>query len=253
MSKFIDRTGEVYHNKYGTPMNIVKYNNSDNIIIEFQDEYKYKTHTNYRAFINGKVKNVYDKTVYGIGFIGEGKYSKKEYIKLYTTWSNMLKRCYSPNTISTYKDCCVDKYFHNLQNFGIWFEANYYSIKGEIMCLDKDILIKGNKIYGPETCIIVPERINKLFVKNNLNRGKLPIGVIFDKTNNCYQAKCSILDDCNKFKTHHLGRYKYIDDAFLAYKKFKEKYIKQIADEYKNKIPEKIYNALYSYEVNYND
>ena len=37
------------------------------------------------------------------------------------------------------------------------------------------------------------------------------------------------------------------------YKQFKENYIKQVADEYKDLIPEKLYNAMYEYEVEIED
>lgn len=53
------------------------------------------------------------------------------------------------------------------------------------MCLDKDILNKGNKIYSPDNCIIAP--------------------------------------------------------------------IKEVADRYKDKIPSKLYKAMYGYEVEIDD
>ena len=42
-------------------------------------------------------------------------------------------------------------------------------------------------------------------------------------------------------------------EAFQAYKKFKENYIKQVADEYKEYIPQKLYEAMYNYEVEIGD
>ena len=51
----------------------------------------------------------------------------------------------------------------------------------------------------------------------------------------------------------YLGRFKNEIDAFIAYKQFKENYIKQVADEYKKLIPTKLYEALYKYEVKIND
>ena len=76
----------------------------------------------------------------------------------------------------------------NFQNFAEWYEKNYYEIPGEIMCLDKDILIKRNKTYSPETCVFVSNRINNLFVKNDYNRGEYPIGVNLYKRTNKYRA-----------------------------------------------------------------
>ena len=43
------------------------------------------------------------------------------------------------------------------------------------------------------------------------------------------------------------------EEAFKSYKTFKEKYIKQVADEYKDKIPKKLYDAMYRYEVEITD
>ena len=37
------------------------------------------------------------------------------------------------------------------------------------------------------------------------------------------------------------------------YKKFKEEYIKQVADLYKNVIPKKLYLALYNYQIEMED
>ena len=54
-------------------------------------------------------------------------------------------------------------------------------------------------------------------------------------------------------KQNFLGHYNTPEEAFQAYKQFKENYIKQVADEYKELIPEKLYNAMYEYEVEIED
>ena len=116
------------------------------------------------------------------------------------------------------------------------------------MNLDKDILIKGNKVYGPDTCIFVPQDINKLFTKRNNNRGNYPIGVSYNKQQKKYKSYCN-----TNSKQNFLGYYDTPEEAFTIYKQFKENYIKQVADEYKNHIPEKLYNAMYEYEVEIDD
>ena len=73
---------------------------------------------------------------------------------------------------------------------GKWIENNYYEIEGETMCLDKDILCKGNKIYSRDTCVFVPQRINSLFTKCDNARGDNPIGVE-DLPSGNYRAYCN--------------------------------------------------------------
>ena len=120
------------------------------------------------------------------------------------------------------------------------------------MCLDKDILVKGNKIYSPGTCVFVPENINLLFIKSNATRGKYPIGVSYDKSKNKFVSHCNN----GKGKQIKLGIFNNSIDAFNAYKEFKENIIKQVADEYKNKypqFPQKLYNAMHKYKVEITD
>ena len=250
--KKIDRTNEININTFGTIMKIIKCNNNHDIWIEFQDEYKIKVHTTYDIFLKGKVSNPYDKTIYGVGYIGEGNYSRTKSSDIYKKWHGMLKRCYDPyelNRHPTYIDCTVCKEWLCLQNFGKWYEENYYKIEGEEMELDKDILFKGNKIYSPQTCIFVPHNINNLFVKNNSLRGDLPIGVSFHKRDKKFYAQCNITKKEKKW----LGYFNTIEEEFLSYKIFKEKYIKEIANKYKDLIPQKLYDAMCRYKVEIND
>ena len=44
-----------------------------------------------------------------------------------------------------------------------------------------------------------------------------------------------------------------LEEAFYSYKQIKEDYIKQMADEYKDKIPRKLYDAMYKWEVEITD
>lgn len=263
--KFINRIGEINKNKEslgGYEMKIIEYNRNDDIWIEFQDEHKAKVHTSYSNFKKGQVKNPFHPSVYDIGYIGQGKYNSIDKsgkkTKAYNTWINMLMRCYDPYYINknlTYIDCYVCDEWLNFQNFAEWFYKHYYEIENERMELDKDILCKGNKIYSPKTCIFVPQRINVLFVKRKNDRGDYPIGINPDKRNKCLLVGCCILDKNEKNKKKYLGQLPLNEPfhAFYTYKQFKEKVIKQVADEYKDLIPIELYNALYRYKVEIND
>lgn len=252
-SKKYDVIGEERFNNFGSKMKIIDCRGHTDIDIYFE-EYNYIVkHKRYERFKNGSIECPYEPRHCGIGYIGEGKYSHKTHKKIYNEWIHMLKRCYSEkvkNKYPTYIGCSVDKEWHNFQNFAKWYEENYYEIKGQRMELDKDILYKGNKIYSSSNCIFVPQRINSLLINCKSTRGDLPIGVTYH--NNKFYVRCSILDG-NKRKRVSLGYYNTIEEAFQTYKNFKEKYIKEIAEEYKGLIPNRLYRALYEYKIEIND
>lgn len=258
--KFIDRTGEENYNTFESEMIISEYRGALDIDVYFP-EYDWTARSvAYCDFKKGNVKCPYERRCFGVGYLGEGKYKvceKGNHTKCYRTWYNMLQRCYDKKFHKrelTYEDCESSKEFHNLQNFGDWFDDDYYEIEGEKMCLDKDILVKGNKIYSPETCIFVPHNINMLFVKCDKARGEYPVGVHYSKRDEKFIAQCNVYDNEKKIKsTKHLGLYNTPEEAFYTYKQFKEKYIKQVADYYKDKIPQKLYDAMYNYKVEIND
>ena len=179
--KIRSRLGEERTNNFGSKMVIKEYRNSKDIDVYFP-EYNWMTkNKEYQNFKRGNIKCPYEPRYFDIGYLGEGKYTVSENgknKKEYKIWHSMIKRCYDPKyqeKHSTYKGCIVEDYLLNFQNMGEWIEENYYKIPGETMCLDKDILHKGNKIYSRETCIFLPERINNLFFKSDKARGKCPI------------------------------------------------------------------------------
>lgn len=165
-------------------------------------------------------------------------------------WRDMLRRCFDmeyKENLPTYDTCTVCDEWLNFQNFAKWYYDNYYVIPDERIELDKDILIKGNKLYSKDTCVFVSHAINSLFTKRTNCRGKYKIGVSF--VNGKYKASCH--DGTKKRK--NLGTFSTEHEAFLAFKEFKEKHIKEIAEKYKEYIPQKLYRALYAYEVQIND
>jgi hypothetical protein len=254
------RLGETSINNQGCEMVIVEYNNCDDIYVEFNDKYKYRAHAQYHDFIEGGVKNLYHPNVCGMGFLGDGKHISSENnknTKKYDTWSNMLHRVYNKDIrkkLPSYEDCQVCKEWHNFQNFGNWFDENYYIIgASDNMALDKDILVKNNKKYSPDTCVFVPKSINSLFTRRESSRGDTPIGVYYREDNNKYRALCCNQLIGDKPKQIKLGQFDNQRQAFLTYKQYKEKHIKEVADYYKSKIPESLYDALYDYKVDITD
>lgn len=244
----IDRTGEISYTKNGTPAKIVEYIHKNKVLVEFQDEYKYRYYTKYDYFKKGTMTNPYEcRNTGGIGFIGVGEYNSIKDCEPYAKWRHIIRR--GTESIKkgyselSYIGCTVCEEWLNFQNFAKWYYDNIYECN-ETICVDKDILGHGQKHYSPQTCLLVPERINLLFIKEKGHRKDLPIGVSYSKSRNKYESFFSVYG-CNTF----LGSYDTPEDAFAAYKKAKERFIKQMADDYKDIIPKKVYDALYNYEV----
>ena len=253
MSKKIDRTGEEKLNNFGSKIIIKKYRKRVDIDVYFPEYNWTFEHAEYKNFKNGEIKCPYEPRTYGVGYLGEGRYKISKNNIWYKIWHGMLMRCYDPKFHEkepAYKGCTVENYWLNFQYMCKWLEENYYEIPGEKMCLDKDILVKGNKIYSPYTCIFVPERINTLFCKSKKSRGDLPIGVRWNKSKGKFEANISVDN-----KQTYLGSFNTIEEAFQCYKTFKENYIKQVADDYYSQglIPKKLYDAMYRYEVEITD
>ena len=248
----IDRTGEERYNNFGSKMIITNYRHYKDIDVYFPEYNWTLKHARYGDFKKGNIKCPYEPRVFGIGCIGEGKYKASENgknTKYYDYWNSMLRRCYGrkQNRDGAYEGCVVKSNWHNFQNFAEWLDNHYYEVPNQKMCLDKDILHKGNKIYSDETCCFVPEKINLLFTKSDKSRGNDPIGIHQSPSGN-YKVHCN-----NCERSNYLGTYSNIYDAFYVYKVHKEKIIKQRADEYKQYLPQNVYEALYNYQVEITD
>lgn len=203
----------------------------------------------------GAVANPMKPTVYGKGYLGVGNYSSNSNVRLYKLWKNMLERVYCLKTRyrrQSYEDTEVCEDWHNFQNFAEWCltQEHFFSkdSKGRCYQLDKDILLKGNKIYSPETCCFVPHEINSLFVFGKSKRGEFPIGVWFDRRSGKYQADVS-----KNGETVYLGVFETPKKAFEHYKKVKESHIKEVAEIWEDRTDGKVYKALLTWEIEENE
>ena len=197
-----------------------------------------------------KMKDLYKRTVYNVGYIGEGNYKptfNNKRTKANSVWKGILQRCLRRlDKWESYKNAEICEEWHNFQNFAEWFYNNYRPSTMDNWVVDKDILVKGNKLYSPETCCFVPPEINNLFPKCDKTRGKYPIGMslIYFK----FQVTIR-----KGGKTINLGRFDSIEEAFQVYKDAKEKHIKEVADKWKGLISDKVYEAMYNYQVEITD
>lgn len=188
------------------------------------------------------------KPLYGVG-INDLPFPSNQDVA-YNPWRNMLQRCFYEKyheAEPTYKGCAVCDEWLVASNFKKWMidPATGYQ---EGYQLDKDILVKGNKLYSPDTCCFVPKEINYILLNRKLHRGNMPIGVY--KRGNSHIAYYN-----NMGKRIILGSFNTPEAAFLAYKKAKEQYVKELAEKYykEGKITERVHNALLNYRVEITD
>lgn len=242
-SNYCKYLGETSVNNDGQKMTVVGGNTHRNLTVKFEDG-TVVNNVDFKRFKEGRVSNPYFPNICGVGFIGDSSAKINGKTKKgYSVWAGMIHRCYDLKN-KAYLECLVCDEWHNFSNFEKWFDCNYYELDDEEVELDKDILVKGNKIYSPETCIFTPKRINGLFVKSN-NDNEKSLGIVWKDRINKYEVRCAIGEHGRKY----LGVYSTKEEAFNIYKKFKEDYVKQIAEEYKERIPKRLYEALYKWRV----
>ena len=186
----------------------------------------------------------------GVGF-NDRKYPSKikgKNVREYKLWNAMLYRCYSPKALSRdkgYIDCTVSENFKSYSYFYEWCQEQIGFSSG--FELDKDIIIKGNKLYSEDTCAFIPHEINSVLNSCKSARGELPVGIQKTKSGK-YKARV-----CLSEGRVNCGLHKTCDDAFEAYKQEKERRIRILAYKYKDVIDCRVYNSLLSYSVEVGD
>ena len=247
-----DCVGKVFKSKSSGDFKVLKYNDSANVVIQFLKT-GYETLVQLTNVRNGYIKDPYLPSVYGVGILGTKYPSKVSGVttKEYVPWCSMLKRCYSDSYKKknpTYKDCEVSENFKSYEYFYEWCHKQV-GFGNDGWQLDKDLLIKSNKVYSENTCVFIPSEINSLLIKREALRGEYLIGVYWSKTNKAFRARVNK----NKGASEHLGYFKTEIEAFNAYKQAKEAFVKEQANEWKGKIDDRAYKALMSYTVEIDD
>ena len=247
-----DCVGKILKSKNSGDFKVLKYNDAKDVEIQFLK-------TGYEATVrlgdirNGNLKDPYSPSVYSIGIVGT-KYPISEggvLTKEYKLWCGMLQRCYSDSYQKqrpTYEGCEVSENFKSYEYFYEWCNKQI-GFGNEGWQLDKDLLIKGNKVYSENTSVFIPREINQVLVKRTALRGEHLIGVYWHKRGKAFAAQVNKSNGGSEY----LGLFNTEIEAFNAYKIAKEIYIKELANRLKSQIDDKAYNALMNYEVNVND
>ena len=230
---------------------VLEYENSKHIKIKFKNTQSIRVVT--AADIRGgRVLDYEMPTLFGVGILGDVEGLERLCVKtnkVYSLWTNMLKRCYykpTKNIYPTYEDCLVSDEFLKYKTFRLWC-YNQTGFGEDYFELDKDILsITDQKTYSPENCCFIPKEINvciRTFFKSSEK-----VGVTYHKRDKVYQANCSIGG-----KNKHLGSFKSEHEAFNVYKQAKETYVKHLANKWKDRIDPRVFDALMCWEVALHD
>lgn len=172
------------------------------------------------------------RLVYGFG-VNDADYKickkvngKNKMCPFYTTWRNMIKRAHLKSfhlKCPTYSGVSVCEKWRSFMAFRLWMVGQDWRGKQ----LDKDILIPGNKVYSPESCVFVSAMTNTFMSDRAADRGEWPIGVCFDKRAGRFKAQCA---NPFKGKNEYVGLFDCPEEAHKAWRRRKNKWAARLAE-----------------------
>lgn len=247
--------GDVYYTNNLTKMIVVKVDAWNKIEVRFEGLIQKVANRVVAGYtiLKGSVKTPYCRSVFGVGYLGEGPYKvsyrdENNKIKLtdeYLKWSGILKRCYDEEYISrqpTYQTAIVCNDWHNFQVFAEWCQSQKgFGLKG--WQLDKDMHIEACKIYSPDFCSFIPKDLNSCFLgKQNSRIGSRYVPGVF-KYDSGYRVDITI---DGKFKT--LGYFPTEEEAYGIYSQAQTEYADYLLNKYSASINDNVKAFIKSFK-----
>ena len=240
--------GDIYPSNCGCDFIVTDFRSSVDIDVKFLDKHEHEVNTTAKEVRGGGIKNPFHPTIRGIGYLGVGKHKTRingKMTKTYLAYKALFCRCYNPVTHKNqpeYTDCTVHEIWHNWQNFADWYESHEsFGLGYE---LDKDLLVRGNKVYSPETCVMIPVELNNLISNPAPSKLGFPNGVGKKKGANQYHVRVG-----GGKNRKYVGGYYSIEEASAAYVEAKERYVKNKALEWANRIEWEAFVQLMNWTV----
>lgn len=142
----------------------------------------------------------------------------------YRMWRDMIKRVYSKkNPARAYENVTVCSEWLLFSNFKNWFDKNQI----ENGVLDKDLIYRGNRVYSPDTCLIVSQAVNLFILSNKPRRNGSLLGVYWYPERGKWQGQVS-----NPFtgKSEYLGYFTDEMQGHLTWKSRKHEFACALAE-----------------------
>lgn len=241
--------GDEFISKKGDVCRVVNYVSSLKVEVEFYEYVKTRRFCRAGDLRRGDFKDPFKPRVFGLGYLGDGDIPAWENGRpttAYQIWSGAMTRCYSKSNVQkgrakSYRDCTVSEEWHCFATFAKWFAENKGYREG--YSLDKDLLVKGNKVYSADTCCFLPKELNLLI---SVLRGENILGLIgvSKAYNGKYVASVRMDGTTKKLKIRDN-----LLEAGNDYIEAKEAFVKEQAILWKDKIGEKEFKALMNWRV----
>ena len=249
--KKVEYEGSVFKTKNYGDVVVLDYYNARDVTIKFLNTGNVRK-TGTSELKKGEIRDNEAFPVYVVGIMDVPNEARRNVPipKEYSIWNGVRHRCYNENIrhlTPSYQEAEMSENFKRYSYFKEWCNKQI-GFDQDGWQLDKDILIKGNKLYSEATCCFVPPEINTLILKADRIRGKYPIGVYEDKQAGKFKVRISV-----EGKQKHVGRYYCEKEAFYAYKVAKEQHIKEVANKWKGQIDVRVYEALINWTISIDD
>ena len=114
--------------------------------------------------------------------------------------------------LKQYANVTICEEWYTYSKFKAWLTAQP---GWEDMVLDKDLLVRGNTQYGPDTCLLIPQVVNA-FIADSHKAGKLP-----GAARSRYKKESWIPQFWDGNTNQHLGKFATEQEAHEAWKKAK--------------------------------
>lgn len=226
--------GEIRKNSFGDDFEVLELLKYGRCNVKFLDEFKYIKNVDIKFAEKGTIRNPYSKSVRGVGYLGVGDYNSNSMGgKIYRAWSGVLERSSSikfKEKYKSYKNVTVCEEWYNFQVFAKWFDDNYPKhIDGIKFELDKDLLQRDmeDKIYSPETCLLLPKRINGFMVNLQIDNKSGHAGVYYYPKRSKWWAMTRSQDTK---RTMILGVFETKEEAIVCYSENRNRMAEELKD-----------------------